>query len=47
MISLICELKYDRSETIHTENRLVVGKGDGVGEGWMRSFRSAESNYYI
>ena len=32
---------------IDIENRLVVAKGEGVGEGWIESLGLADANYYI
>ena len=29
------------------DNRLVVVKGEGMGEGWIGSLRLADANYYI
>ena len=29
------------------ENRLVVAKGEGVGEGWSGRLRSADVSFYI
>ena len=43
-------LKYDTNEHIYeteTENRLVVAKGRGVGEGWIGRLGLAGANYYI
>ena len=47
-------LKYDTNEPIYKtetdsdiENRLVVAKGKGVGEGWSGSLGLADANYYI
>ena len=37
-----------RAETeTDSENRLVVVKGEGVGEGWIGSLGLADANYYI
>ena len=38
---LICETRAD------IENRFVVAKGEGVGEGRIGSLGLAETNYYI
>ena len=47
-------LKYDTDEHIyetetdtHTDNRLVVAKGEGMGEGRIGSLGLADANYYI
>ena len=47
-------LKYDTNELIYeterdsqTENRLVVAKVEGVGEGCTGSVGLADTNYYI
>ena len=31
-----------KQEQIHTENRLVVAKGEGQGVGWTRNLRLAD-----
>ena len=47
-------LKYDVSEPIYetetesqTENRLVVAKGEEVGEGWSGMLGLADVSFYI
>ena len=50
----MCNLKYDTNEHIYetnrltdTENRLVVSKWEGVGEGKIGNLGLADANYYI
>ena len=51
-ITYMLNIKYDTNESIYetesdTENRLVVAKGEWVGEGWIGSFGLADANHYI
>ena len=53
-ITYIWNLKYDTNELIYetvansqTENKLLVDKGVGVGEGWIGSLGLADAHSYI
>ena len=37
---------WKRNGLTDVENRLVVAKGDGVGEGWTGNLGLADANYY-
>ena len=53
-ITYMWNLKYDTNELIYeaeigsqTENRLVLTKGEGNGEGWIKGVGLADANYFI
>ena len=53
-ITYMWNLKYDTNEPINEterdpqiENRFVDAKGEGIGEGWVGSWRLVDVNYYI
>lgn len=37
----------NRNRLTDKENRLVVAKGEGEGEGWTGRLRLGDANYYI